>query len=292
MKISNLKVLNVAAITASFLSITSVLTNSPVLALTLKETFVGTTALASSSITLNVLNVLGYIPDNTYFDLSSSFTNSGFNSTLTGIVGNAPFNLTESASLTGDLGEDLILSIQSEGNLGIKDISKSAGARLIWDPIDQEYSGYEYNELGHINPFWGAVLRAVSLLIGGTAILYTPESPDPLPLPPPPPPFPPILPPPTTFKIINGVAINLQTKNPLKPGECGVFIPDPVSSSGCILRTVASPFLIDTRLVTAVVPEPSSSLSILALGTLGAAATLKRKLKLSKSTEKETTKVS
>jgi hypothetical protein len=39
-------------------------------------------------------------------------------------------------------------------------------------------------------------------------------------------------------------------------------------------------------------PEPTSILSLLALGTLGAASTLKRKLKPSKSTEKETTKVS
>ncbi|MDJ0558138.1 MAG: PEP-CTERM sorting domain-containing protein, partial [Microcystis sp. M53599_WE4] len=39
------------------------------------------------------------------------------------------------------------------------------------------------------------------------------------------------------------------------------------------------------------VPEPSSILGLLALGTLGAASTLKRKLKPSKSTEKETTKI-
>lgn len=39
------------------------------------------------------------------------------------------------------------------------------------------------------------------------------------------------------------------------------------------------------------VPEPTSILSLLALGTLGAASTLKRKLKSSKSSEKETTKV-
>jgi hypothetical protein len=38
-------------------------------------------------------------------------------------------------------------------------------------------------------------------------------------------------------------------------------------------------------------PEPTSILSLLALGTLGAASTLKRKLKPSKSTKKETTKV-
>lgn len=39
------------------------------------------------------------------------------------------------------------------------------------------------------------------------------------------------------------------------------------------------------------VPEPTSTLGILVLGTLGAASTLKRKLKPSKSIEKETTKV-
>jgi hypothetical protein len=39
------------------------------------------------------------------------------------------------------------------------------------------------------------------------------------------------------------------------------------------------------------IPEPSSTLALLALGTLGAASTLKRKLKPSKSSEKETTKV-
>ena len=39
------------------------------------------------------------------------------------------------------------------------------------------------------------------------------------------------------------------------------------------------------------VPEPTSTLSLLALGTLGAVSTLKRKLKPSQSTEKETIKV-
>ncbi|TRT54223.1 MAG: PEP-CTERM sorting domain-containing protein [Microcystis aeruginosa Ma_QC_C_20070703_M131] len=39
------------------------------------------------------------------------------------------------------------------------------------------------------------------------------------------------------------------------------------------------------------IPEPSSILSLLALGTLGAASTFKRKLKPSKSSEKETTKI-
>jgi hypothetical protein len=43
--------------------------------------------------------------------------------------------------------------------------------------------------------------------------------------------------------------------------------------------------------ITQVVPEPSSTLGFLALGTLGAASTLKRKLKSSKSIEEDATKV-
>ncbi|RPH91037.1 MAG: PEP-CTERM sorting domain-containing protein, partial [Chroococcales cyanobacterium metabat2.561] len=38
-------------------------------------------------------------------------------------------------------------------------------------------------------------------------------------------------------------------------------------------------------------PEPTSVLSLFALGTLGAASTLKRQIKPSQSEEKETTKV-
>ena len=48
----------------------------------------------------------------------------------------------------------------------------------------------------------------------------------------------------------------------------------------------------NTNTGTMLVPEPTSTLSILVLGTLGAASTLKRQLKSSKSSEKETTKVS
>ncbi|MCZ8055856.1 MAG: PEP-CTERM sorting domain-containing protein [Microcystis sp. LE19-12.2C] len=48
----------------------------------------------------------------------------------------------------------------------------------------------------------------------------------------------------------------------------------------------------NTNTGTMLVPEPTSTLSLLVLGTLGAASTLKRQFKSSKSTEKETTKVS
>jgi hypothetical protein len=58
------------------------------------------------------------------------------------------------------------------------------------------------------------------------------------------------------------------------------------------VRPDPAPILTVTDFRATLVPEPTSTLSLLALGTLGAASTLKRKLKSSKSSEKETTKVS
>jgi hypothetical protein len=49
--------------------------------------------------------------------------------------------------------------------------------------------------------------------------------------------------------------------------------------------------ILDIEFFTVKVPEPTSTLSLLAIGTLGAASTLKRKLKSSNPSEKETTKV-
>ena len=279
MKISNLKVVNLAAMTASFLSVSSVLTNSPVLAVSFteaRETFVGTTALASSSMTLHALNVLEFVPDNTSFDLSSSVTDLGFVSTLTGIVGNVPFLLTESGSLTGNLGEDLILSIQSTGNLGNKAITKSAGARFIWDPISQEYSDYEYDEQGHINPFWGIIVKAArvaSVWIFGAVTLDNPE------------PNPPV-----RIKTTPGTSITFTPT----AGTCYVFVPDPVSSQSCTVRPPVEPPQDDTtdisaELVTAV-PEPLTILGSVTAAGFG--AFFKRKRKLSEFSEKDKIKAS
>jgi hypothetical protein len=62
-------------------------------------------------------------------------------------------------------------------------------------------------------------------------------------------------------------------------GEDGILLEGADEDLGEIRKTIP-------------ISEPTSILSLLALGTLGAASTLKRKLKPSQSTEKETTKVS
>jgi hypothetical protein len=70
------------------------------------------------------------------------------------------------------------------------------------------------------------------------------------------------------------------------------YVTDSLQGQGIAYSIVdISAEMADNRSASASVPEPSSTLSLLALGTLGAASTLKRKLKPSKSPEKETTKV-
>ena len=58
-----------------------------------------------------------------------------------------------------------------------------------------------------------------------------------------------------------------------------------------VVASVSLPVTFGTAQTAQQVPEPASLFGLGVLGTLGAASTLKRKLKPSKSAEKETTKV-
>jgi hypothetical protein len=77
-----------------------------------------------------------------------------------------------------------------------------------------------------------------------------------------------------------------------KTGEikCIYRYTDPIVSGECLVDPAAKTFTTSFKTVETI-PEPTSTLNLLALGTLGAASILKRKQN-QKSTEKETTKVS
>lgn len=90
--------------------------------------------------------------------------------------------------------------------------------------------------------------------------------------------------------LINFLSRDLSGVNDKNEGIWDLAV-DASFSSRETVPTVGSGF-IDVKVIVAdPIPEPSSILGFLALGTLGAASTLKRKLKPSKSSEKETTKV-
>ncbi len=89
-----------------------------------------------------------------------------------------------------------------------------------------------------------------------------------------------------SFNFVNGISSSLP----------GVIVgTTPVSFSSSVGWFTANPYTGSGFVIAAsdgdTIPEPSSTLGFLALGTLGAASTLKRQLKPSKSTEKETTKI-
>ena len=82
--------------------------------------------------------------------------------------------------------------------------------------------------------------------------------------------------------------LNVSTKFGFGSGTLGDFIT--LFSQLHISGSLIQPTTVNIR-YTVPVPDPSTILSLLTLGTLGTASTLKRKLKPSKSTEKEKTKV-
>ncbi len=92
---------------------------------------------------------------------------------------------------------------------------------------------------------------------------------------------------------VNGtVALNANGETILDPS-----IPDFVGSGTLtswvnpgIVLPVITPYQVSVTATSSTVPESSSNLALLALSTLGVALNLKRKLRLSKSTDKETTK--
>jgi hypothetical protein len=246
---------------------------SVIKAATLKESVNQSALLLSSSFTVNSLEYLGYIADSETFDLSGNFSDAFFSSSTTGFVGGNPFNLNYTGTLSGNEGSDITVLMSSNGNLGGSPISTAS--TLVWnfDPITNNYTSLQYQEAGSINPFWFGVI--ILLLIPGTLYGFS-GSGNVVESPPPPPPTPPR--PPKTF------SGQLDLVNP----SCNVNLGNSLSSSNCVIGSQN----ITAKLKVARTPEPTSTLSLLALGTLGAASTLKRKLKPSKSSEKETTKVS
>jgi hypothetical protein len=226
--------------------------------------------LISSPTTINTLELFDIVPENETFELTGTFSELGFTSTTTGIVNNSIFNLNYTGTLVGDIGNDINISINSNGTLGNQVISTSGNIVFPYDENTNSYSSLTYEESGSINPGWFVIIGLcafVAFVLTCPGDTVRREDPPPV-------------------KIIKEKGQSVVVLNP-DGTICRVVKEDPIFSSSCTIsnNNVAATF------VTASVPDPSSILSLLALGTLGAGATLKRQLKPSKSTEKETTKV-
>ncbi|MDB9426823.1 PEP-CTERM sorting domain-containing protein [Microcystis aeruginosa CS-564/01] len=269
---------------------------SVVKALTFKETlnFVGLNFSGPSMI--DTLNLMQQVPNDSVFNLSGSFSELGFSSNITGTIngnsGTETLNLTVQGNLLGDFGDtEITLPILATGVLGAKNISGSAMLTFPFDSNLSDYGDATYEETVDINPKGKKIGKIKpkprgfgwlgwGLLIGTTVVEYIFDSDD------------------VTIELPNGTKITKKEGSTYRYEEidpdtgkvkCIYRFTDPIVSSECLADPAAKTFT--TSFKTTTVPEPSSTLGLLALGTLGAASTLKRKLKTSQSTEKEKTKV-
>lgn len=239
--------------------------------LTFKEKMNLIALLEGPALTIDALNFLGFIPDNQSFSLSGNFSDSGFASNTRGFVNGDIFDLNYTGSLSGDLGSEISISLSSNGVLGTETITSSGSMTWFFDQTTNDYSTFQYQELGEINPFFIPFLVGVaSGIVSGLIVTW----------------------------IVDDGQISTPTPPIIKKvDQRGAII-----NAACTKDLKGSSVLIrncnftDNRNISAsvslvAVPEPTTVFSLLALGTLGAASTLNRKLKSSKSTGKETTKV-
>jgi hypothetical protein len=248
---------------------------------------------------------------------SLTFDSIGTNSFIaSGSINSKLFSLNYSGNLSGTFGStDMTWLGNWTGSLGDELIDATDTATWIFDSGLGLYTGMDFLQEGSLETLgvgggitpsgfgfwsiiglevlgttlagvstggWGAAAAGVALGLTSYIALDPPPTPPrpPLPPTPPPPPTPPIFQKTNTINInnaggtING-GINIGNVSITINGNANCTIPCTSSGTSSIVST----------------PEPTSTLSLLALGILGAGATLKRKVKRSHSTEKEPSNV-
>ena len=246
---------------------------------------------------------------------SLTFDSIGTNSFIaSGSINSKLFSLNYSGNLSGTFGStDMTWLGNWTGSLGDELIDATDTATWIFDSGLGLYTGMDFLQEGSLETLgvgggitpsgfkfwsiiglevlgttiagvgtggWGAAAAGVALGLTSYIALDPPPTPPRPPLPPTPPPPPPIFQKTNTINInnaggtING-GINIGNVSITINGNANCTIPCTSSGTSSIVST----------------PEPTSTLSLLSLGILGAGATIKRKVKRYHSTEKETTNV-
>lgn len=166
--------------------------SSPADALTVKEVMNVVAMTEASAVTIESLKALGYIPGVQSFNATGSYSEAGFTSFTSGLVNGLSYAQTYTATLAGDFGQDIIISMSSTGMLGTHSFSTTGQVLWDFDPIANDYLSFEYSENGQINPIWVPILIGIGTGIAANAIwdwITAPKPPVP-PAPPPPTPAP------------------------------------------------------------------------------------------------------
>ncbi len=240
------------------------------------------------------------IPTNTSFNFLGSFDESGWSGTVSDSNSSLPINLSFNAQFNTSLNVGTFSGsgtvgtyiLNSSGSYSFTDLSSSitslnfsnlitvvpsnpAPPAPLPPPIVTRTETFGKTTVIQTLPNNGGTLVTDSGIIRiflvnppnpDKLLSQTPQTSQTLIPPPPPPPRPPL-------------RCTLDSNDGTSYSSLVIFSSFPDCSGGSVNGRITS------------IPEPASTLSLLALGTLGAASTLKRKLKPSKSAEKETTKV-
>lgn len=175
---SNLK------LAAAALAVAVAAYGTPAAGLTPKEVMNLVAMTEGSAVTVESLKALGYIEGTPTLNFSGAYTESGFSSFTSGVVNGQLYSQSYTATLDGDIGEDIVISMSSTGQLG--DQSFSTEGEVLWqyDTTANDYFRFEYSETGEINPFWVPFLIGVGSGIVANFIydwITTPATPTPPP---------------------------------------------------------------------------------------------------------------
>jgi hypothetical protein len=246
-------------------------------AVTVKEglNLVGSSFVSPSIV--DTLNIMQQIPNGSVFNQSASFSESGFNDSLSGTFYDnsknqtVPFSLAVEGKLNGEIGDkNIILSVVSSGFLGKKNISSSATITFPLVPESNDYGDALYEETVRINPKgvkkgkliprgrgWIGWLAALGTQVGSYFFDSTVEV---------------ELPNGKTVKKKEGSTYTFKEYEPnTNKVKCEYVYKDPMVSSFCFANPVTKTLISKAT----VVPEPLTILGSVA--ALGFGTVLKRK---------------
>lgn len=263
------------------------------------------------------LNSLGTKPN--LVNLRYSFSESGSTLVSSGIVDNQAFSLNYSGTLSGDYpNEDMSWVGTWSGSLGSSIIQATDTATFLFNPALGGYDGLDFRQSGSLTndvqslnslfslkgwiiagseAIGGGIVGALatcwtgigcfpgivggsSIALGVSGVVVTVNGDEPTPKP-----KPPIDDPNPDHK--TEVGSNGKAKTTLKLKQPNGGILEITTDQKCEITCDA-----DGTVRRISIPEPSDLFGLFTIGTLGTVSILKRKLKPSKSTEKEMTKVS
>lgn len=136
--------------------------------LTVKESMNLATMLEASAGTLYSLShFLGFLPSGQTFNWTGTYSESGWTYSASGMVGSDPFNLNYTGTLSGDIGQDVVVTFAGSGNLGSHAITTNGTTTWVFDSLSNDYLTMFYTEEGEINPRWA--IAGGEVIGGGVA---------------------------------------------------------------------------------------------------------------------------